>query len=47
MGRLILWRLLCRVDIPGTGLVMFAGNDHTKGDQVTAGDIVIPLIEVE
>ena len=38
---------LAESTIPDAGLGMFAGNDYAKGDQVTAGDVVIPLIEVE
>jgi hypothetical protein len=31
--------------IPGAGLGMFAGNARNKGDMVTAGDLVIPIVE--
>ena len=33
--------------IPGAGLGMFAGKDFNKGDRVTYGDIVVPLVELE
>ena len=34
--------------IPGAGLGMFAGNrNYNKGDDVTFGDVVIPIIERE
>lgn len=33
--------------IPGAGLGMFAGQDFQKGDQVTYGDIIIPIVELQ
>lgn len=32
--------------IPGAGLGMFAGEDYKKGDHVTYGDIIIPILEI-
>lgn len=33
--------------IPGAGLGMFAGKDYKKGDQVTYGDVIIPIVDFD
>ena len=32
--------------IPGAGYGMFAGRDFREGEQVTDGDVVVPIIEL-
>lgn len=36
---------LAESTIPGAGLGMFAGRKYEEKEQVTTGDVVIPLVE--